>query len=97
MAPTYGLCDRGIEKCEDVLDALCMSENVFDAREAARFGVDEVTSRSPNGWYEIKGGCVEAAGAGSRLIGRLMLGAVCSEELAVEGDGSLSASIGEMS
>jgi hypothetical protein len=97
VAPTYGLCDRGIEKREDVLDALCMSENVFDAREAARFGVDEVTSRSPKGWYEIEGGSVEAAGAGSGLIGRLMLGAVCTEELAVEGDWSFSVSIGEMS
>lgn len=73
-----------------------MSENVFDAEEAVRWGVENTTSRNPSGLCDIELGCLDVEVVEFGLMGRLMLlGAVCNEGLVEVEVGSSSASNGE--
>jgi hypothetical protein len=83
-----------MEKCDDVLDALCTSEKVFDADEADRLRSREATSRCPSDLYAADGGRIETVVTDSGLAARLMVAAVC-KEMAETGLGSSSASNGE--
>jgi len=86
-----------MEKRDDVLDALCTSEKVFDADEADRLRSRQATSRCPSGLYAADGGRIEAVVIDSGRTARLMLtaAAVCTKDMGETGLWSSSASNGE--
>lgn len=80
-----------MEKRDDVLDALCMSDIAFDVLEAVRVGVGEPTSRRPGGLY-MEGCLLEFALVGCGLMASVVFVEMCTRGVVEEEFGSSSAS-----